>query len=270
MWPRYTIRGDVLCIRDVNLWPGEVQAGLDYIFIQRSTEYRGNLAIDWIKIAKAPTIMTVEGCINKRYMNATTNPALVYGAHNTTVQTHIVHMHAGKPSLTYVQTKDTQYSEWWYGKTYNCIQSGGELITITGRNFGVFDPSWNSQLPTITIGGNPCTNVKMTIPERQMTCISPPGSGHDQAVTVINGKLPGLVGTQRYFSYARPPPESPQPNKYNVAAKSFDISWLPPVDYWDALTVTGYNIRVERLQHPSTNEKGQSTRLLLGTLQKRH
>ena len=105
--------------------------------------------------------MTVEGCINKRYVNSTTNPAMVYGAHNTTVETHIVHMHEGKPSLSYVQTKDTQFSEWWYGKTYNCLQSGGELITITGRNFGVFDPSWNSQLPTITIGGNPCTNVKM-------------------------------------------------------------------------------------------------------------
>ena len=225
-------------------------------------------AIDWIKIAKAPTIMTVEGCINKRYVNSTTNPAMVYGAHNTTVETHIVHMHEGKPSLSYVQTKDTQFSEWWYGKTYNCLQSGGELITITGRNFGVFDPSWNSQLPTITIGGNPCTNVKMTIPERQFTCLSPVGSGHDQEVTVTNGKLPGLSGTQKYFSYARPPPECPQPNISNVAARSFDLSWLPPVDYWDALTVTGYNIRVERLQHPTTLQKGAVHEVTVGNVTK--
>ena len=125
-----------------------------------------------------------------------------------------------------------------------------------------------ARLPTITIGGNPCTNVKMTIPERQFTCLSPVGSGHDQEVTVTNGKLPGLSGTQKYFSYARPPPECPQPNISNVAARSFDLSWLPPVDYWDALAVTGYNIRVERLQHPTTLQKGAVHEVTVGNVTK--
>ena len=225
-------------------------------------------AIDFIKIAKAPTIMTVEGCINKRYVNSTTNPARVYGAHNTTVETHVVHTHNGKPSLTYIQTKDVQHSPLWYGKTYNCLRSGGELIKITGRNFGVFDPSWSEATPTVTIGGKPCTHVKMTIPERQLTCISPPGIGDDVPVTVTNGKLPGLSGTQQYFSYARAPPECPKPSVSNVAAKSFDISWLPPVDYWDALTVTGYSIKVERLVHPTTGRLGRTHFVTVGNVSK--
>merc|ERR1719478_746544 len=33
----------------------------------------------------------------------------------------------------------------------------------------------------------------------------------------------------------------------NVAARSMDLSWNPPIDYWDAVTITGYVIvrRVE-------------------------
>jgi hypothetical protein len=249
--------------------PSNPPSGTLVVFSYREVPNVGEtFAIDFVKVVKAPTIMTVEGCINKRYHNSTTNPAVVYGAHNTTVATHVVHSHAGKPSLSYIQTVDVQHSPLWYGKTYNCLQSGGELITITGRNFGVFDPAWSQETPTVTIGGRPCTHAKMTIPERQITCISPPGQGHDVEVIVTNGKLPGLSDTQKYFSFARPPPECPKPQLSNVAAKSFDVSWLPPVDYWDAITVTGYSIKVERLTHPTTGVLGDVHVVTVGNVTK--
>ena len=39
-----------------------------------------------------------------------------------------------------------------------------------------------------------------------------------------------------------PPPPIGQPFVSNVAAYAVDVSWKPPVDYWHALAVTGYQV----------------------------
>lgn len=39
-----------------------------------------------------------------------------------------------------------------------------------------------------------------------------------------------------------PPPPVGQPLVSNVAAYAVDVSWAPPVDYWHALAVTGYQV----------------------------
>lgn len=46
--------------------------------------------------------------------------------------------------------------------------------------------------------------------------------------------LPSSVSLQA------PPPSVGKPSLSNLAARSIDVSWEPPADYWDALAVTGY------------------------------
>ena len=36
------------------------------------------------------------------------------------------------------------------------------------------------------------------------------------------------------------------PNISNIASSSLDLKWLPPSNYWDAITVTGYSIKIMR------------------------
>ena len=39
------------------------------------------------------------------------------------------------------------------------------------------------------------------------------------------------------------------PNVSNIASSSLDLKWLPPSNYWDAITVTGYSIKIMRQDH---------------------
>ena len=119
-----------------------------------------------------------------------------------------------------------------YSRTYNCLPQGGELLTITGTNFGI----WDGAVDSVLIGNVPCTDVQMIISEQQITCITPPrnlditstylwynipgmsyydkttgrphgttdyrGPGTNLPVKITNGRLPGLYDIQNYFSYA--------------------------------------------------------------------
>ena len=40
--------------------------------------------------------------------------------------------------------------------------------------------------------------------------------------------------------FQAPPPPIKKPLTSNVAARSVDVSWEPPMDYWLALAITGY------------------------------
>eukprot|EP00949_MAST-11_sp_MAST-11-sp1_P003824 g3824.t1 len=202
------------------------------------------IAIDFVKIAKQPTIMKVRGCINKNYHN---HSMYNYGEHIASVKVIPVHKHGGKVTLQYTQTIDSQRSSLPYTETYNCLPSGGERITIIGTNFGVWKASSTELTPSVTIDGKPCTHARMTVPEREISCISPPGYGLHRDVVVTNGRLPGLFDTKTYFSYARPPPQLRTPNISNVGATTVDLSWKGADDYWAAITITGYRIRITRL-----------------------
>lgn len=62
----------------------------------------------------------------------------------------------------------------------------------------------------------------------------------------------GTFETKQQASHSRPtlvqlqapPPPIGKPLVSNVAARSVDVSWKPPTDYWQALAVTGYQVRV--------------------------
>lgn len=66
--------------------------------------------------------------------------------------------------------------------TVDCPASGGEVLTINGRNFGASGA-------TVFVGSSPCTNVQHSLvnPHRQLTCTLPPGSGTNQMLRVVNG-----------------------------------------------------------------------------------
>ena len=237
-------------------------------------------SIDFIKIAKAPTIMKVEGCINQNFQQPEWSYDNIH--HLTKSVTHTVHIDSVKqvPTLQFVQTLDQQTTrdDMRYSKTYNCLPEGGELLTITGTNFGI----WEGAVDSVLIGGQPCTDVKMIVSEQQITCVTPPGlqtevtsttewsnepgmsyydtttgrphgttgyrgAGTNLPVKLTNGRLPGLFDVQNYFSYAISTPVINRPNVSNIASSSIDIKWNPPHNYWDAITVTGYSIKIMRL-----------------------
>jgi len=275
-----------------------------------------SFAVDWVRIAKAPTIQKVEGCIDKYFEtphlgSGPTEPGHFPGFMTTRADGHFVHRGSGggvsNISMEEAWTNDDRHvnrhttfsrrSDLAFATTFNCLRDGGERITITGINFGVFDSSWSAEAETgdgftatVTVRGRPCVDVVASIPQRQLTCTLPPwrfvdgsdavpvgGDVYDVAdggfrtlvdtgfasragdaagavlglervaVTVTNGALPGLADTKPYLSYAVPPPPPLAPTVSNVAARSMDLSWIPPVDFWDAVTVTGYAIvrRVE-------------------------
>ena len=275
-----------------------------------------SFAVDWVRIAKAPTIQKVEGCIDKYFEtphlgSGPTEPGHFPGFMTTRADGHFVHRGSGggvsNISMEEAWTNDDRHvnrhttfsrrSDLAFATTFNCLRDGGERITITGINFGVFDSSWSAEAETgdgftatVTVRGRPCVDVVASIPQRQLTCTLPPwrfvdgsdavpvgGDVYDVAddgfrtlvdtgfasragdaagavlglervaVTVTNGALPGLADTKPYLSYAVPPPPPLAPTVSNVAARSMDLSWTPPVDFWDAVTVTGYVIvrRVE-------------------------
>ena len=222
-----------------------------------------SISIDWIKIVKAPRIFKVEGCINRYYEESN----LLAPGHNVTLKTHVVHTHrytsasnqdrsmppqrsaGGVHRFTFLQTISDQTSPRAYGTTYNCLRHGGERITITGTNFGVHDPSWartvgsaTDATPTVSVGGRPCTDVVMTIPQSQLQCNLPVGYDSPAAVIVSNNAFNGLYDTKPYLSYAAPPAPLATPVVVNVAAASLDVTWVGPSDYWDALAVTGYAV----------------------------
>ena len=136
-----------------------------------------------------------------------------------------------------------------YAATYNCLRAGGERITITGVNFGEYQPA------LVFIDGKRCTDVQHKRPQEVLTCVTPPGSAHPSEVVVMNGALEWLRDSKPYFAYAAPANTSiANVTVSNVAAKSMDVSWEPPMNYWRAATVTGYQILVQRVQRDGTRE----------------
>ena len=72
--------------------------------------------------------------------------------------------------------------------------SGGTLLTITGTSFNAG--------ATVTVGGNPCTDVTIT-GGSQLTCTAPPGSLGAKEVVVTNPNSTPGYGT---FTYINPTP----------------------------------------------------------------
>ena len=148
----------------------------------------------------------------------------------------------GVPTFTALTDDHTaQIQEEEYAATFNCQQKGGERITLTGHNFG-------DAGALVYIGGEICADPVHETPGTKISCTTPASvsaiSSAEAAlmdVVVLNGALQGLSHTVPYFTYAVPADDSVgNISISNVCARSLDLEWEAPENYWRAVTVTGF------------------------------
>lgn len=133
-------------------------------------------SVDWLRIAKAPTIKRVTGCTDKFFP---TNKLAVGDAQHNMLFTeqcnnnhHYFTTTAFRPLSESIYTDGaSSYSAEGgqslpYATTYDCRREGGQTITLTGTNFGAMDA-------TVTVGGRECTGVVHTKAETQVECTLP-------------------------------------------------------------------------------------------------
>lgn len=205
-------------------------------------------AVDWIKVAVAPAVMRVEGCdANKYYADENrvepTAGGLVRHEH---VTNHFLKSH----SYSQAPWSDHRLP---YASTYNCLRGGGQTVRLRGKHLGSKEGG-----AAVTIGGASCLDVTVVVPEYELACTLPPrawgeAEGRDLEVRVTLGDLPLLSGAAHALSYAVAPPTMRAPTLANIAARSMDVSWVPPGDVWDQLTVKGarfVRLGAEKLGEP--------------------
>ncbi len=206
-------------------------------------------SFDWVRIAVAPTLMRVTGCLNQFYDTA--NLAAADGALIPTQRL----------TNDFLVSTTFEQAPWDGSKpfatTYNCLRGGGETLTLQGTHMGEAGTN-------VYIGGRPCRDLRVVVPEYELTCVLPPAAEEGSAeaaaaaaargdayrrvpVTLTHGDLPVLSSSFTYLSYQVPPPISFRPSLSNIAARSLDVTWEPPGDVWDHLTVTGYVVRIREI-----------------------
>ncbi len=167
--------------------------------------------IDWIRIVRGPFITRVTGCFGEKYSKSEL----------FTEQHYFV-----TPVTDSINQKLYHYRTIWnqrtntlpYGKTYNCVREGNEIITLEGYNFGVGGIDNIGAPAHVYIDDQPCTHVKHDLinPQRKLTCKTPAlsqdiireGRKHNTAsfVSIQNGKLNGLQDKVPFLQYADAPP----------------------------------------------------------------
>jgi hypothetical protein len=195
----------------------------------KSRAYREALSSDFIRIARAPEIWRVRGCLNKYYsVQGFQNPV-----YNVTSQEIVVN---DQLTIRYF-TQNNMLSQ--YASTYDCPVEGGVDITVEGLNFG------SSAL--VYVGGVECPVLSYGVGAEggrvdAITCRLPPGQSGTQSVLVKNGVLPGLFQESPSLSYRAAPPVPLAPIVTNIGAYKVDLVWSPPGDEFDKLITTGYRI----------------------------
>ncbi|KAF0694166.1 Aste57867_14926 [Aphanomyces stellatus] len=204
-------------------------------FFPCRTKARGGQTfhIDWIVLAKAPTITKVRGCID-RYFQSSDLRTPVAAVSLVTTLTNSIH-----PVFnTFFQTMNLPYAT-----TYNCM--AGDTVRIQGRNFG------DSALARIN--GVPCSNQPLiSTPliaadrsnEEVISCVVPPGPPGPVVVTIQNEQYRGLQFDGPLLAYAVPANVVAPPTLSNVMSHAVDVTWALPPDLWTSLTVTGYALQV--------------------------
>ena len=236
--------------------------------LSEADDGKHNFRIDWIRVVKAPTLRKLEGCIDKYFDSEHLGfgPSQAFGTMTATRTEDGAYVHRGTgggfASISASpfsvngnghivgRTVFNRMDEKPYATTYNCLRSGGERLRITGSNLGSFDASNPVDRPTVTISGELCTNVSIVVPQKVIECTTPVCRGCSSRensdrldVKVAHADLPGVYGLAKYFSYAVRPPRIAQPTVSNIASHSVTLNWKAPVDFWDALTITGYVIQ---------------------------
>ena len=70
--------------------------------------------------------------------------------------------------MSFITGLGTQYPQ-HFGVTYNCLRTGGDRITLTGHNFGLFGAR-------VTVNGRHCHSLVHDVPETQVSCTAPEGA----------------------------------------------------------------------------------------------
>ncbi|RHX98214.1 hypothetical protein DYB36_009521 [Aphanomyces astaci] len=242
--------------------------------------HQGNtFHIDWIMVAKAPTVTKVRGCIDRYSQVPLLQPLLAPSANISMITTLTNGIYPVFSTLFHAMTLP-------FASTYNCYP--GDEITVQGRNFG--------DAALVHINGAPCQNNYPTLEsipelaldapdEEVLTCVLPANLPRGPAVvTVTNERYRGLVFNGTMVAYAGTTPcgaatsyirvlvpvqLTTAPSLSNVMAHAVDITWVPPPnDVWSCLTITGYLVIVRRLRDnfTVTTMLGNVTTTTLATL----
>lgn len=150
--------------------------------------------IDFITIYRNPVIEHVEGCSNNR--------TIVISDNNT-----------------FDDGFDDQKTTGNYTRTYNCLKTGGEIITIKGKYLG----NENSR---VLLGDYECLNVVTLVADEIIQCTVPPGIGENLTVRVLNGEDYDVIGNlTKGFSYQHNILNLTKPLIFNINAKAVDVKW---------------------------------------------
>ncbi len=201
--------------------------------------YYEAFSVDFIRIARAPEVRRVLGCLDKYYDNSNfLNPQYNVIPHVEIVNNHLPIHSFSKGSMDLP-----------YATTYDCPLSGGVDITVEGIGFG--------PKARIFIGGNECiiksygTNALIDARLESFVCTLPAGTPGSKLVRVENGILPGLFQESETFAYRNAPPVLASPIVSNIASYKVDLSWTPSGDVFDHMMITGYKILWFQPQVPS-------------------
>ena len=195
-------------------------------------KWREGMNIDYIRIARAPEVYRVRGCLDRYYNEAD----MVIPLYNvTSIETKI---NENLPLRSF--TKNTM--DLPYATTYDCPITGNIDITVEGLNFGpaarIYIDSKECIRQSYAIGQD-TTNARI----EEIVCTIPsttePGP---KLLRVENGILPGLYEDVPYFSYRNAPPVLSSPVFTNVGAYRIDLVWSPPGNEFDHMMTTGYKI----------------------------
>lgn len=140
--------------------------------------FREGLYIDHIRVARAPEIWKVRGCLDRYY------PTASFQGPTYNVTSHVNRVNGNLPVHYFSKNNLTLQ----YASTYDCPLRGGTHLLIEGINFGLH--------PRVTVGGSDCRVLRNEVWSvegrvQQLTCRLPPGASGPQRVRVANGVHPG-------------------------------------------------------------------------------
>lgn len=206
--------------------------------------FREALAIDYVRIVRAPEILKVRGCLDKYFDNPNQN----FPNYNVAEKELVIN---GQLPIRYF-TKNS-YDEFRYASTYDCPHAGGIELRVDGVNLGLS--------PKVFIDDNECvvtfvgSDFEAGSREGYVLCTLPASAAYKangnninsdevlpSIVRVESSTLPGLFENRPYFTYRKASPAPARPVITNIGARRVDIVWTPPGDVFDTMMTTGYKI----------------------------
>lgn len=165
-----------------------------FIFYSDGPSPNQMIYIDFVTIYRNPVIEHVEGCSNNR--------TIVISDNNT-----------------FEDGFDDQKITGNYTRTYNCLRTGGEVITIKGKYLG----SENSR---VLLGDYECLNIVTLVADEIIQCTVPPGIGENLTVKVLNGENYDIIGNiTKGFSYQHEILNLTKPLIFNINSRAVDVKW---------------------------------------------